>query len=187
MDRWPIDKHYLWQSTRKQKWSVAEKTSGTGMRRTMTNQTYPIWNIGFQLVNLTDTEEKALHGFIALHKGNYKSFYWKDPDYHHEEKCTLVSLGNNKYQCMILYDSYSMPAPHVENLTVYGDGTEISASTYSVSDGIITFTTAPTTAAKLTATYDYLLKVVLNSSEFGTTRVFQNLVNADSIELETVL
>nr|DAG49971.1 MAG TPA: minor tail protein [Bacteriophage sp.] len=190
LKKWPINTHYLWTSSRKQIWDVSVKTSGSGLRRSMTNQTYSRWAITFSLFNLSDDEERTLHGFVAMHKGNYKPFLWLDPDASVATDIALVAVDstNAKYQCMILYDSYSIPAPYVEDVTVKGDGAVIAASGYTVDNntGIITFTTAPT-AAKLTATFKYWWKVVLNSTEFTTARQFKNFVNVDSLEMETVL
>jgi hypothetical protein len=186
MEKWPIESHYGWNSTRSQQWMVSSKISGTGMRRTKTNQTYPTWRIGFSMSHLSDEEEKILHGFVALHKGTYKPFLWKDPDYHHEDNRPLVSLGNNKYQAMIIYNAYSQPAPYIEDVKIYLDGIMVENSEYTINDGVVIF--KRDVEGKLTASYDYYLKVALvEEISFMTVRVFKDCNDLESCEVVTVL
>ena len=54
-----------YESTKSQKWSTQVQTSGSGMRRALTNQLYPEWTIKVKVNYLTDEEARDLHGFVA--------------------------------------------------------------------------------------------------------------------------
>ena len=167
-------------------WEVTEEKTGSGRIRTLTNQLYPAWTIETKLTYLTDAERRALMGFIASVKGGYEPFLWHDPEDNHESKAPLAHISGNKYQAVIRWGTYVEPCAYIENPVVYVDGVKQDSSTYTVSDGIITFKNAPASTAVITADYDYWWKVRFADSKFSTEMLFNNINRSDSFKLEVV-
>ncbi len=176
-----------YSSTKNEKWNTTIQTSGSGMSRSMTNQLYPEWTIKTKLVALTDAETRTLMGFVALRKGAYEPFYWYDPEDNTATKQTLAAItAGTTYQCVIPMGGYVEPAEYVEVSAVYVNGTLKSASSYSVSNGVITFGTAISTSATVKATYQYWWKVRFDDDGMGITHIFDDINNSDSFKLVTV-
>ena len=186
MRRFPEEiKGFGWNSTWKQKWNTTIQESGSGKYRAMTNQLYPNWIITETIGWMSDKEANALMGFVALTKGAFEPFLWKDYTNHHMTKQTLPRLSSGKYQCTVQTGSYVEPAQYVENVVVYKNGTKVTTG-YTVSDGIIIFSTAPASTDKITADYDFLWKVRFADDGMGVTRIFKDIDKSSSFKLEVV-
>ena len=185
MRRFPEEiKGFGWNSTWKQKWNTTIQESGSGKSRAMTNQLYPKWTITENIGWMTDAEADVLMGFVALVKGAFEPFLWKDHTNHHEEKITCPLITTGKYQCVVKTGNYVEPAQYVENVTVYKNGAPVDSTAYTVSDGVIAFKTAPSTTDVITATYDYLWKVRFADDGMGITRIFEDIDKSSSFKLE---
>lgn len=187
MRRFPEEiKGFGWNSTWKQKWNTTIQESGSGKSRAMTNQLYPKWIITETVGWMNDDEANILMGFVALVKGAFEPFLWKDHSNYHLEKQTLAMVTSGTYQCVVKFGDYVEPAQYVENVSVYKNGTKVASSGYSISGGNIVFKTAPTTSDVITATYDYLWKVRFSDDGMGITRIFDDIDKSSSFKLEVV-
>lgn len=176
-----------YSSTKNEKWNTTIQTSGSGMSRSMTNQLYPEWTIKTKLVALTDAETRTLMGFVALRKGAYEPFYWYDPEDNTATAQRLATVTSGLvYQCVIPVGGYSEPAEYTEVTAVYVNGTAVSSSTYTVSNGVVTFTSSVGSSATVTADYTYWWKVRFDDDGMGITHVFDDINNSDSFSLVTV-
>jgi len=175
-----------YSSSKKQKWNTEIYESGSGRYRSLTNQLYPKWEIRVLLQPLTDAEARALHGFVAARKGGYEPFYWKDPEDFHESGIALARVASAKYQAVMKMGDYVEPVEYIENVKVYVGGTLQAASSYSVSNGIITFGTDPGSNAVVTADYDYYWKVRFDDDGMGVEHIFDNINRSDRFKLVTV-
>ena len=77
------------------------------------------------------------------------------------------------------------PADYIEDVTVYVDGKKQEGG-YSVSGGVIRFSTAPATGAVVTADYTYWFKVRFSDDGGELTRVFENVNNSSSFKMDVV-
>lgn len=177
--------HLSWNSRFKAGWTTTVQESASGRSRTMTNQLYPKWTITEQIRLVDNETADKLLGFYNLVKGQYESFLWYDHSKHHEENQTLQGSAG-KYQAVIVTGEFVEYADYIENVTVYLNGTEVGTDKYQVSDGVITFSTAPSSTDVVTATYDYWWKVRFASSAIEMTRLFENLNNSGSFSMEVV-
>lgn len=174
-----------WNSKFKQKWNTHVQTSGSGMIRTMTNQLYPLWTITETFGLLDDDTADKLMAFIASVKGGYEPFLWLDHTKNRETGQTLPAISAGKYQAVWSQDGYVEPAAYIEDVTVYVDGVKQTTG-YSVSDGVISFSTAPATGSVVTADYTYWFKVRFSDDGGELTRLFENVNNSSSFKLEVV-
>lgn len=173
-------------STKKQKWNTEIHVSGSGRCRSMTNQLYPKWTISAMLQPLSDQEARVLNGFVASLRGGYEPFLWKDPEDYHEQGTTLAKISSTVYQAVMKMGDYVEPVEYIENVSVYVNGTKQAASAYTVSNGYVTFSTAPASNATVTADYDYYWKVRFDDDGMGIDHVFDNLNRSERFKLVTV-
>lgn len=178
-------KHLTWNSKFKQKWNTQVQTSGSGMVRTLTNQLYPQWTITETFGLLDDDTADKLMAFVASVKGGYEPFLWLDHTLNRETGRALPVIVPGKYQAVWSIDGYVEPAEYIEDVTVYVDGKK-QTSGYSVSDGVISFSTAPATGAVVTADYTYWFKVRFSDDGGELTRVFENVNNSSSFKMDVV-
>lgn len=172
-------------SSKKQKWKTEIHESGSGRYRSMTNQLYPKWNISVLLQPLTDEEARILNGFVASQRGGYEPFLWKDPEDYHETGTRLAKISSTVFQAVMKMGDYVEPVEYIENVSVYVDGTKKAANTYTVSNGYITFSTAPGTNSVVTADYDYYWKVRFDDDGMGIDHIYDNLNRSERFKLVT--
>ena len=134
---------------------------------------------------LTDAEARTLMGFVAARKGGYEPFLWKDAEDYHEQGVTLAKISNTVYQAVAKFGSYVEPVEYIENVEVYVDGTKQNASAYTVSNGYVTFGSAPASGAVVTANYDYYWKVRFNDDGMGIDHIFDNINRSQRFKLVT--
>ena len=157
--------------------------SGSGKARSMTNQLYPQWIISAKLLHLTREEANELMGFTALLKGNYEPFLWLDPEDYEEKGVQLPMIAPGIYQAVMRIGGYTEPVDYIENVTVYIDGTKQSSGTYSVTNGTVKFSVAPSANSKVTADYTYYWKVRFSQDEMEIENLFVNLNNSKTFKL----
>lgn len=184
--KFPQDiKHLSWNSKFKESWSTTVQTAGSGMSRSLTNQVYPKWTITESVGLMDDETAEKLLGFVALVKGAYEPFLWYDHSKNHETGVQLPMTIAGTYQAVIKTGSYTEPADYIEDVTVYKNGTKLTKG-YSVSNGLIIFSTAPASTDVITADYAYWWKVRFVDDGMGINRIFENLNSSDSFKMEVV-
>lgn len=185
--KFPIELNKLsWSSTKAMSWNTEVQTSGSGKVRTMTNLLLPNWTIETKFVYLTDDEYRKLLGFVALCKGAFEPFLWKDPEDYQEKNRQLPMVTAGTYQAIMAMGDYVEPVEYIENVTVWVDGQLQKSSTYSIVNGCIVFQTAPTATAIVKASYTYWWKVMFKDDGLTIEKVFQNINKTKSFKLVTV-
>lgn len=174
-----------YSSAKRQKWKTEVYESGSGRYRSLTNQLYPKWSISVLLQPLTDAESRTLHGFVAARKGGYEPFLWLDPEDNHETGIQLAKVSSGVYQALIKMGDYVEPAEYIENVKVYIGGTLQASNTYSVSNGYVTFSTAPASNAVITADYDYYWKVRFDDDGMDIDHIYNNINRSGRFKLVT--
>lgn len=174
-----------YNSSKQQSWDTEVYESASGRYRSLSNQLYPKWKISVLIQPLTDADARTLMGFVAARKGGYEPFLWKDAEDCHEQGVTLAKISNTKYQAVAKFGSYVEPVEYIENVEVFVNGTKKAASTYTVSNGYITFSTAPASGATVTANYDYYWKVRFNDDGMGIDHIFDNINRSQRFKLVT--
>lgn len=174
-----------YNSSKQQSWDTEVYESASGRYRSLSNQLYPKWKISVLIQPLTDAEARTLMGFVAARKGGYEPFLWKDAEDYHEQGVTLAKISNTVYQAVAKFGSYVEPVEYIENVEVYVDGTKQNASAYTVSNGYVTFGSAPASGAVVTANYDYYWKVRFNDDGMGIDHIFDNINRSQRFKLVT--
>ena len=180
---WPVLTGVAMKSSKSQKWNTTVEQAGSGRMRSNTNQLLPLWTISVKFPRLTDEEYKKIMGFVALLKGAHEPFYWLDPDDYQETGVTLAKASNGTYPCVMKFGDYVEPVDYVDNLKVYVAGTPQAASKYTVTDGVITFKSAP--GGTVTADYRYYWKVHLPADGISIDHVFRNFKQTGTIKFES--
>ena len=181
---WPVMTGIAIRSSKSQKWNTTIEKAGSGRMRSNTSQLLPSWNINIKYAWLSDADYRMIMGFVALLKGAHEPFFWLDPEDYQETGIQLPMVSSGKYQCVMKFGNYVEPVEYVDQLKVYKDGTLQAASAYSVSGGTITFNTAPSSSAVITATYRYYWKVHLSDDGITMDHVFTNLKQTGNIKFE---
>ena len=182
---WPVMTGIEMQSSKSQKWNTTIEETGSGRKRSNTNQLLPKWTIQVKYWRLSDADYKTIMGFVALLKGAHTPFFWLDPEDYQETGMQLPKISNGKYQAVMKMGNYVEAVEHIDNVKVYVDGTLQAASAYTVSDGMITFGTAPGANAVVTADYRYYWKVHLPADGISMTHIFKNFKQTGSLKFES--
>ena len=168
-----------WDSTVEQDWTVNEQTSASGKSRTQTSQSLPAWVFTITFPALSSEERNKLFAFFTRVKGSTLPFFYKDAEDYKAEKVTLPKNTDGTYQLVAWMNGQQEPIYYADSLTVYVDGTAQDSTAYTVSDGAITFTTAPASTAKVTATYEYWWKVRFSKSKLQIKQRAKNLFQCE--------
>ena len=182
---WPVMNNIVMRSSKSQKWETAIETTGSGRKRSNTNQLLPKWSISVKFWKLTNTEYKTITGFVALLKGAHKPFFWLDPEDYQETGIQLPRNANGSYQCVMKMGNYVEAVEYVDQLQVYVDGTLRAASTYRVSGGTIIFNTTPASSAIVTANYRYYWKVHLPADGISIDHIIDDFKQTGTLKFES--
>ena len=182
---WPVMSHIVMRSSKSQKWDTTIETSGSGRKRSNTNQLLPKWSISVKFWGLTETEYKTMMGFVALLRGAHKPFYWLDPDDYQETGMQLPNISGRTYQCVMKFGDYIEAVEYVDQLKVYVDGTLQAASAYTVSGGAVTFRNALPSGAVVAADYRYYWKVHLPADGISIDHILYNFKQTGTIKFES--
>ena len=170
-----------WKSQKAQKWDTKTKTSGSGKVRTMTNWKYPQYTISTEFEVLTPAQYKELMVFYSKTKGGTVPFLWLDPEDNAEKGIQLGTGSMGSWQAVRKFGDFLEPVYHIENLTLYANGSPIRA----VSDkGVIKLTAGQTVApnAVITADYTYYW-LVRFSGDMTAEYIFTNVYKSKSFKL----
>jgi len=173
-----------YNSSKQQKWSSEVYESASGRYRSLTNQIYPKWKISVLIQPLTDDEARALMGFVAARKGGYEPFLWKDAEDYHEHGIALAKISATVYQAVAKFGNYVEPVEYIENEKIYVNGT-LQTTGYTVSNGYVTFASAPASGAVVTADYDYYWKVRFDDDGMGIEHIFDNINRSQKFKMVT--
>lgn len=172
----PLDARKVkWSSSVEQSWEVNEQVSASGKRRAISYQSLPAWTFNIDFPYLTAAEKDQLFAFYTRVKGQLVPFYYKDAENYKVENLTLIKNSDGTYQLVANMNGQQEPVEYADKLTVYVDGTEQAASSYSLDNGAIKFTTAPADTAVVKASYEYYWKVVFSKTKITVTQIFKNV------------
>jgi hypothetical protein len=179
----PDNRKFGWSSSKEQGWTTTTQTSASGKMRMITTQQLPSWKIKASYPALSDDEARELLGFYAQVKGQFEPFYWLDPEDNTCENRALAVISSDglQYQATMQQGNYTEAVEYIDNVHVYVDGTEVY--NYSVTDGVITFVSAPT--GKVTASYRYYWVCVFKADSLTIEKIFEN-INKASFTLKVV-
>lgn len=181
---WPVMSGIEMESSKEQKWKTTIEKSGSGRKRSNTNQLLPEWVIQIKYGILSDADYKTIEGFVALLKGAHTPFFWLDPEDYQETGIQLPKVGNS-YQCVMKLGEYVEAMEYVDQLKVYVDGVLQSASQYTVSGGTVTFRSGLPIGAIVTADYRYYWKVHLADDKISFKHIFKNFKQTGTLKFES--
>lgn len=182
---WPVMSGIEMHSYKSATWDGDIISTGSGKKRSNTNQLLPKWNIEVRFGILTEENYKIILGFFNLLKGGNTPFYWLDPDDNKETGIQLPKLSSGNYQCVMKWGSFVEAVEKVDQVKVYVDGVQQAASAYSVTNGVITFNTAPASNAIVRADYRYYWKVHIPAGKIKMEHVFKDFKKSNTLNLET--
>ena len=182
---WPVMSGIEMHSYKSMSYNGDVVTTGSGRKRSNTNQLLPKWNIEVKFGILTEANYKTILGFFALLKGGNAPFFWLDPDDNTETDIQVPKNTDGSYQCVMKWGSYVEAVGKVDQLKVYVDGTLQASSKYTVANGAIAFKTALASSAIVTASYRYYWKVHIPASKIKMEHVFTNFKKSNTLNLET--
>lgn len=177
-----------WGSKKNPVWETVVKKSGSGKRRTMTNQSYPLWEIEVDLVGLNEDQREEITAFLYSVKGQLEPFLWWDYEDHQETKI-LLGIGQGSvtdWQLVRRYKTvYTEPVTDLvaNTLSVYINN--VLVTNYSLlSNGLIRFTTPP--VGNITASFEYYWRMALDDDDVGWEHVFNNISEVKNFKMVSV-
>lgn len=184
----------MWDYTRTPVWSTMEKKAVSGRAYRSANYSYPLYRVKLAFEVLRQygsyTELANLAGFYNARSGGFDSFLWTDPD---DNVVTAQSFGTGtgaatKFQLVRTFGGFVEPVfDPVGSPSIYVSGVLKTLTTdYTISNGLVTFVSAPANGAPLTWTGAYYrrMRFVPDSAEF--VKFMNGLWALKSIEMESV-
>lgn len=148
------------------------KQSVSGYESRTPLMSYPLWKfkLSFSVIreNSTLTELQSLMGFYLNTQGSYANFKYKDPyDYIVTNQTIGTGDGTTKsFQLIRSFGGFIDRVQSVDTLHVYLDAVETSS--FTESNGLITFTTAPTAGQVITysAHFYFVCRFTTDQNDF---------------------
>lgn len=137
---------------------------------------------GFSTNTLSD-EAQALHNFFDQMSGQYAAFWYTDP-YNNSVTAQNFGTGNNSQQAFQLTDSYGVGVIQNGSISVYLNGTLTAA--YTVSNGVVNFTSAPGSTMAITWTGTFYYNVRFSQDNIDIKQFAHLVWQADTIKLISV-
>lgn len=175
-----------WDSEKTQSWDVTVKKSGSGKRKTITNQAYPEWTLKCSYTALKQEEVEQAAGFFALVKGQLSPFLWKDPEDYQEEN-VRIGTGDGTNQNFQLLRNYANLAvePIYDvvsgTLKVFADGVEVGFTLGT--DGLVITDIPPEIGAIITASFEYYWRLAFDDDGMTWKNFWYNYYELKTITL----
>lgn len=176
--------------TKTPQFSTNIKKSVSGYEVRTPSMAYPLWNFSLKYEFLrTDTaisELKTLAGFYLQCKGSYETFYFKDLyDYAVTNQNFGVGNGTSKsFQLIRDYGGFIDIIQAPLNYTINIDGTP--TTDFTIENGVITFTTAPTTGAVLSWSGEFYFPCRFINDKMDFNQFMYNLWEAKKVDFVSV-
>ena len=176
-------------------WStqIAEATSGRERRRQVWS--YPRWSfeVSFEFLrdNVTQDELNKIRVFFNNTAGRYSEFGYLDP---YDNAVTTMPFGTGdgttkSFQITRTTTaggiSFTEPLfAFVGTPTIYKNG--VSTTAFTISNGMVTFTTAPAAGVALTWTGQFMFLCRFDSDEMSPAQMMAQLWSLDGLTFKTV-
>lgn len=167
-----------WGITRKQIWSTIVQEAASGY--TVRIGVYPFprycWTLSFSILDATSTDQpglaadfQTLFGFLNSLFGRTLPFLYTD-EYDHTVTNQSIAVGDGTTVAFQLQRSLGgsvdpVFAPIAAGMVVTLNGTPTSSYTLDITQGIITFATAPGGAVAIAASFSYYWRCYLDDDE----------------------
>jgi hypothetical protein len=182
--QFPVRRSAVWRSTKR-------RTTASGRRFAVTNETYPIWRytLSFEFLrrDATFSEYDSLVAFFNQHRGGWDTFLYLDPD---DNAVTNTQFGigdgaTRQFAATRSIGGIAEPVGSVVITQVTVNGTPTTS--YVVDDGrIINFNAAPAASAVLRWTGSYYQRCAFVDDSMDLEKFMAGLWSADGVTFETV-
>lgn len=160
-----------WDVVKKPEFSTNIKQVTSGKELRAAYWSYPRWHfsLSYELLRGASefTELQTLMGFFMQRKGSFDSFLYEDPS-DHQVTGQVLGIGNGTitaFQCVRVLGGYVEPIKNLHGTpTVYLDGV-VQATGWTVSNGIITFSTPPSSSVVVSVDFQFYFRVRFKMDE----------------------
>lgn len=185
-----------WNITKQPEYKTTVQKAVSGRELRIAFMTYPMYTFGLNYEILRDDrttlfptspkdELKKIAGFFLARQGSWDSFLYSDPT---DNTVTAQAVGtgdgvNTKFQLCRTF-GYNGIVEQVQNpntYTVYIN--DVSTTAYTISNGLVTFTTAPASGALVTWTGTYYYRVRFNKDTAQFNQFMYDLWELKSLDL----
>ena len=181
-----------WGLTRTPIWKTGRSETASGREFAVSYMTYPryVYRLQYEFLRETGsfTELQTLVGFFNLMRGSFDSFLFLDPD---DTAVTAQQFGvgdgvTTKFQLTRTRGGFAEPVFDLiaGTYAIYANDA-IQNSGVSITNGLVTFTTAPASNVVLTwtGTYYWRCAFINDTTEFS--QFYQRLWEAKAVEFKT--
>lgn len=176
-------------------WSTKSATASSGRKRKRMMWSYPKWQFKITHDFLRDTasfpELQRLYAFFNIHAGMYGQFSFYDPN---DNTVTDQPFGTGDgvttaFQLTRTLGAGAITFVEPVQSVVAGATAKIAGTpttAFTISGGIITFTTAPATGAALTWSGQFMFLVEFEQDQFDADQMMQTLWSQSGLTLLSV-
>lgn len=167
---------------------VQEAVSGREVR--LAQRANPLWKISMDFDYLSEkrvlgvSQLENLLGFFTRHRGGFESFLYEDAT---DKDVTDQAIGsgngvNKSFQLVRTWGGFTQPVTNINSIVNVKVG-GVATAAYTVSRGLITFTTAPASGKLVTWTGSYFYRAKFADDELEATNEIYKIWSASGIEL----
>jgi len=178
------------ERTKTPEWKTVVHQSVNGKESRTAMMSFPIWN--FQLTYNTlrttknNNELSTVLGFYNQMQGSYDTFLYLDPD---DSTATSQNIGigngtNKNFQLVRYMGNFIEPIQNPFNFTVYING--VSTTAYTITNGLITFTTAPTSGQVVSWSGSFYYRCRFTDDTQDYDQFLYNMYEVKKISLRSV-
>lgn len=171
---------------------IQEAVSGREVR--LAQRANPMWRFklsyefleGMRVAGVSELEK--LLGLFMRHRGSFDSFLYTDPN---DDDVVDQSIGigngvNKSFQLLRTWGGFTEPVTNVNAIVNVKVGGVITTA-YTISNGLITFTTPPASAKSVTWTGSYYYRARFSDDYLDADTLAQDLWEAKKVDLYATL
>lgn len=171
---------------------IQEAVSGREVR--LAQRANPMWRFklsyefleGMRVAGVSELEK--LLGLFMRHRGSFDSFLYTDPN---DDDVVDQSIGigngvNKSFQLLRTWGGFTEPVTNVNAIVNVKVGGVITTA-YTISKGLITFTTAPAAGKSITWTGSYYYRARFSDDYLDADTLAQDLWEAKKVDLYATL
>ncbi len=189
MNVFPAITGYVWAPTIAPVWNAQVQKTVTGRVVAATYQQYPLYKLGVQYAYLAQADYQTLLAFFNQQQGNVTPFLFDAGPGNDSVTAQAIGTGDGAtttFQLLRSYGGFAEPvAASFGTTDAYVNGSAVTATFNSPSNGYVTYATAPASGTSLTWTGAYYFQCRFSKGTAEFDQFMSQLYKTKSVSLET--
>lgn len=189
MNVFPAITGYVWAPTIAPVWNAQVQKTVTGRVVAATYQQYPLYKLSVQYAYLAQADFQSILAFFNGQQGNVVPFLFDAGPGNDSVTAQAIGTGDGTtttFRLLRSYGGFSEPiAASFGTTYAYVNGTSVTATFNSPSNGYVTFGTAPASGTTLTWTGNYYFQCRFSKGTAEFDQFMSQLYKTKSVSMET--